>query len=321
MAEILGLALPFFGLILIGFIAAKIWNHGLDGLAWLHTFIIYFALPALFFQLLSKTPIEKLASVDFIFATLLATYAVFALSFAVGTINTGGDIAKSTIHGLAGAYGNVGYMGPGLALAVLGPQAAAPVAIIFCFDNALHFTLAPLLMAIGGTEKQDKGALILLVLKRVFTHPFIIATILGLAAATANWQPPLPIQTLLGYLSAAAAPCALFVMGITIAGARNNKIPLQLTPLVAIKLLIHPLLAYLLVSWIGDFEPVWVYTAVLMAALPTATNVFVIAGQYKVEVAQASTMVVVTTVASVISLTGILYLISKGILPHDLFPN
>ena len=60
---------------------------------------------------------------------------------------------EATIAGLAGGYGNIGYMGPGLALATLGSQAAAPVALIFCFDSILLFSLVPLLMALFGAEK------------------------------------------------------------------------------------------------------------------------------------------------------------------------
>ena len=50
---------------------------------------------------------------------------------------------------LAGAYGNIGYMGPGLALATVGAQAAAPVALIFCFETLLFFSLLPLMMALA----------------------------------------------------------------------------------------------------------------------------------------------------------------------------
>ncbi len=87
------------------------------------------------------------------------------------------------------------------------------------------------------------------------------------------------------------------------------------------KLLVHPIIVYVLLSWIGDFNPVWVYTAVLLAALPTATNVFVIAQQYDVWVGRASSMVIVTTLMSIVTVTGLLYAITTGLLPPDLFPR
>ncbi|MEM8750832.1 MAG: AEC family transporter [Pseudomonadota bacterium] len=322
MAQILAMALPFFGLIALGFIAAKVKKLSTDGLAWMNFFIIYIALPALFFNLLSETPVEKLTSWGFIFATLLGTYIAFAIAFSVGVFATDGDIPESTIQGLAGAYGNIGYMGPGLAIAALGEEAVVPVALIFCFDNTLHFAMAPLMMAIGGEGPKPKPMdMTLQVLKRIFTHPFIIATIVGVAAAIIGYRPPQAVGQLLDYLQNAAAPCALFAMGVTVALAPRGSLPKVLAVLVPIKLVLHPIIVYLLLSWVGDFEPVWVYTAVLLASLPTATNVFVISQQYGVWVARASSMVLVSTVASVFTVTGLLYLIATGALPADLFPG
>ena len=321
MGQILGIVLPFFGLIALGFAAAKFRPQPSGGLAWMNFFIIYIALPALFFNLLSKTPVAELASWGFIFACTLGTYCAFALAFCTGVLATDGDIPESTIQGLAGAYGNIGYMGPGIAIAALGPEAAVPVAIIFCFDNTLHFAMAPFMMAIGGRgQKRNTGDIALEVLKRIFTHPFIIATLVGVAAAILGFRPPDAMQRLLDFLSNAAAPCALFAMGITVAIAPKGSLPKVLAPLVAIKLFVHPVLVYLLLSWVGDFKPVWVYTAVLLAALPTATNVFVIAQQYDVWVARSSSMVLVSTLVSVVSVTFLLYAIATGFLPPDLFP-
>ena len=76
-----------------------------------------------------------------------------------------------------------------------------------------------------------------------------------------------------------------------------------------------------MLSAIGHFSEVWVYSAVLLAALPTATNVFVIAQQYGVWVERASATVLVRTCLSVASVTALLYLITTGMLPPDLLPN
>ncbi len=284
-------------------------------------FIIYIALPALFFNLLSQTPIDQLTNWGFIFASVLGTYCAFAIAFCAGVFSSDGDVPESTIQGLSAAYGNIGYMGPGIVLAAFGPEAAVPLALIFCFDNTLHFAIAPLMMSIGGTGPREGFAKATLkVLTRIFTHPFIIATIVGVAAAFVEFRPPDAIGKLLNYLMNAAAPCALFAMGVTIAMTPRGRIPKVMGILVPIKLIIHPLLVYLLVSWVGDFPPVWVYTAVLLSALPTATNVFVIAQQYETWIQRASSMVLVTTTLAVITVTGLLYLIQERIIPPDLFP-
>jgi malonate transporter len=321
MYDVIGLVIPFFGLIFAGYVVARLTRQPVEALGWMNTFILYVALPALFFQLLAKTPIEQLAAWGYIFGAVLATFLVFAAMFVGSVVRSGGEIAESTIKGLAAAYGNIGYMGPGIALLAFGDEAAVPVALIFCFENIMHFTLAPLLMAVSGGEHPTIGRLVLGVVKKIVLHPFIIATALGVLAAALHVAPPMPIERLLDYLARAAAPCALFAMGVTLALRPLRRMPVEIAPITALKLVVHPALCYLLLSLVGDYPPVWVYSAVLLAALPTATNVFVIAQQYGVWIERASASILVTTCVSVLTVTGLLYLITGGWLPPDLFPN
>lgn len=321
MLEIIGLISPFFGLVALGYFAGRIAKVPVEGLAWLNIFVIYVALPALFFQLLSRTPVEKLADVDFIALTTLGTFSIFILTLLLAALRTRGDLPASTIQGLAGAYGNIGYMGPGLAIAALGPGATVPVALVFCFDNTLHFVMTPLLMALAGDRSAPLGRLVLGVLGRIFGHPFILSTIVGVGAAVAEFEPPGPVDRTLDILAAAAAPCALFAMGVTLALRPLKRVPPELIALVPIKLLLHPLVVWLLLGLGSGFDPIWVQSAVLLASLPTATNVFVIAQQYGVWIERASAAILISTMASVGSVAAILYLFGADIVPADPFPD
>lgn len=319
MGGVIGLVLPFFGLIFLGYGVARITRQPVEALGWMNTFIIYVALPALFFQLLSKTPVHQLTNWGYIFGSVFSTYVAFSLMFVGSAIRSGGDIATSTIKGLAAAYGNIGYMGPGIALLAFGEKAAVPVAIIFCFENIMHFTIAPAMMALAGSDERPVRTVVFDIVRKIATHPFIVATAIGVAAAWFQFRPPEPLERLLDTLMRAAAPCALFAMGVTLALRPLKRVPEGIGQIVTIKLLLHPLICYLMLGWIGDFDPVWVYSAVLLAALPTATNVFVIAQQYGVWVERASATILITTVASVLTVTGLLYLMTEGYLPADLF--
>ncbi len=320
MSDVFSLVLPFFGLIFIGFAVAKFARQPLEALGWMNIFIIYVALPALFFQLLAKTPFEELTEWGFILGSAFATLIVFSTMFIGSMLVSRGEIAESTIKGLAAAYGNIGYMGPGLALLAFGEQAAVPVALIFCFENVMHFIVAPLLMAVSGKERTSLPRLVTEVLRKIFLHPFIIATLFGIAAAYFRFQPPQAVNLLLDYLARAAAPCALFAMGVTLALRPLKRIPHEMAPIVVLKLICHPLLCYVVLSWVGNFSETWMFAAVLLAALPSATNVFVIAQQYDVWVQRASASVLITTCFSVLTVTGLLYMIRAGLLPPDLFP-
>src|SRR5665213_1485902 len=261
MIDVLNLALPFFGLIFIGFACGKIKQIPDTALAWMNFFIVYVSLPALFYRILAQTPLEQLAQVDFVFATTLSTFWAFAVSFAIGMVIRRGNISESTIAGLAGGYGNIGYMGPGLALATLGPQAAVPVALIFCFDTLLLFTLVPFLMALAKPSQVSVGATAIEAVKRIVLHPLMIATAVGILSAAVHFQPPVALDRLMQFLQNAAAPCALFTLGVTVALRPLKKVPWEIPPLAFVKLVLHPAFLFVLLSLFGPFEQVWIDTA------------------------------------------------------------
>jgi predicted permease len=315
MLQVVTLAMPFFGVIFLGFASGKIARIPRSGLAWLDFYLIYVALPALFFDIVSKTPVEQLAQGRFIAAVALSTLATFVVAFAVGLPFAGRDLRIATFQGLVGAYGNVGYMGPGLLLASLGTAAAAPAALIFCTDVALVFTILPVMMALGGEERRPLGPTLALVARRVFTHPFIVATLVGAAAAIVGFETPAPLQATLTFLRNSAAPTALFAVGVTVALQPVGRSAPELPGLILVKLVVHPLIAWSVLSLLGGFDPVWIKAAVLMACLPPAATIFVAAQQYQVFVARAASAILFGTAASVFTVTAALWLIANDMIP------
>jgi malonate transporter len=322
MSELIGLfnlLAPFFGLIGLGFLCGKLVKQPESGLAWMQFFVIYVALPCLFYRLIADKPLDQLTNWPFVTATTLATLCAFSLSFAAGWRHTR-DLPQSVMQGVAGSYSNIGYMGPPLVLAALGQGASAPVVLIFVFDNLLLFSLVPLLMSVAGLERLSLPTTIRRIVWRILTHPFNVATMLGIAASYLHVELPAPANQIVTWLSGAAAPCALFILGVTVALRPLLRIPGEVPALVFTKLVLHPLVLWVLLSALGDFGATWTYAALTMAALPPALNIFVISTQYNVGVERASACVLLGTVVSMVTLTALLYVISTGILPYDLFP-
>jgi malonate transporter and related proteins len=317
MLDVINLALPFFGVIFLGFACGRLKQIPDSGLAWMTFFLIYLALPALFYRILARTPLDELNNAAFVIGTTLATASSFALAFGISRLLRRGQ-GNATIAGLAGAYGNIGYMGPGLALATLGPAATAPVALIFCFDNILLFSLAPMLMAFAGSERQRPGEIAREIARKILLNPLLLATFAGVASAALRFQPPTALDRLMQFMENAAAPCALFTLGVTVALRRLEQVPWEVPVVAAVKLVVHPALALLALSLVGPFDASWVYTAVLMAALPPALNVFIIARQYDVWVRQASSSVLLGTLASIVTLTTVMWLVKTQALPVSL---
>lgn len=313
MFQVLGMIAPLFTLIALGYFSGRWQRIPVGGLAWLNFFVIYLSLPALFFQVLSQTPFEQFRNPGFLVRTTAVTFAVFGLSFIVSYFIRRHSLQISTIQGLAGAYGNFGYLGPPLAIAAFGPEAAVPVALIFCLDNTMHFTLAPLLMAFGEKKKIGILTLVPQVLGRILKHPFMLATFAGIFGAWFQIELPVAADSLLQMLAGAAAPCALFAMGVTAAMRPLKRIPVDLFYLVPFKLILHPLLMFLVLRTVGDVPPVWSATAILLATLPTATNVFVFAQQYDTWTERALSAVVISTLFATITVTFFMYLLVQKV--------
>lgn len=312
MIDILNLALPYFGLIFIGFACGKFKRLPEAGLTWMNFFLLYVSLPALFFRIIARTPFEELNNPPFIIATTVATASAFTLSLFGSKLIGKLSWRESSMAGLAGGYGNIGYMGPGLALATLGAKAAVPVALVFCFDTIFLFSVTPLLMVLTDGERRPLLPTAALIAKQIFFHPLIVASYLGALVAFFHVPIPVGIDSMLQFLQSAAAPVALFVLGVTVALRPFTRMPWELPGIIGIKLIAHPLIVFGLLMALGPFPPQWAAAALLLASLPPALNVFVIARQYDTWIEPASAAVLIGTFVSVVTLTSVMWLISTG---------
>jgi len=312
MVDILNLALPYFGLIFIGFACGKARGLPEQGLAWMNFFLLYVSLPALLFGIMSKTPFEELNNPPFLIATTLGTTTAFFLALFTGRLLGRLPLREATLAGLSGGYGNIGYMGPGLALAVLGSKAAAPTALIFCCDSIFLFTIVPLLIALTDSKHPTLWHTLGVVVRQIVLNPLIMSACLGALAAALHLHLPVAVDRTVLFLENAAAPTALFVLGVTVALRPFGRVPWEVPGVIVIKLLIHPLVVFGLMLLLGPFAQPWAATAVLMASLPPALNVFVIARQNDSWIEPASVAVLIGTFASVVTLTSVMWALQTG---------
>jgi predicted permease len=143
-------------------------------------------------------------------------------------------------------------------------------------------------------------------------HPLIVASYCGALVAALHIQPPIAVDSMLQFLQSAAAPVALFALGVTVALRPFKRVPWEVPGMILVKLVIHPLIASGLLVLLGPFPEGWAATALLLASLPPALNVFVIARQYDTWIEQASTAVLLGTFVSVVTLTSAMWLIKTG---------
>jgi hypothetical protein len=231
-----------------------------------------------------------------------------------------GNVPEATIQGLAGSWPNSALLAPGLTIAMFGPAAALPTALIFGFDLIVLAAVTPLMMALGGVDQRKPAEMAQAIVRRIVFHPIVLATVLGLIFAAAEISWPDPVDAVFALLRGAAPAAALFAVGATLATAQASLVPRELPYLAACKLVVHPMIVYVLLSWVGNFPPEWVYTAVLIAALPSAQEVLAYARAYNSLEGRAGAAVLAVSILSIVTLTALIYLIGSRILPADLFP-
>src|SRR5207253_487483 len=117
--------------------------------------------------------------------------------------------------------------------------------------------------------------------KQIVFNPMVLSTLVGLAWAIIGLRLPTPVIAYMNILAGALTPCALFAIGLALSLEGVRKSLAASTALAVVKLVVMPLLVYVLCAAFG-LNPLYTNAAVICAAVPTAKTVYILAGQYKV---------------------------------------
>jgi len=217
--------------------------------------------------------------------------------------------ASSTMYGMAASMTNTGFVALPILHSIYGQPAVLPAAIATVFVAAVMFPATVILLEQEVSGKDAKAAHPAVLMKQIVLNPMLLSTLLGLAWAIGGLPIPAPLAAYLNIFAGALTPCALFAIGL---GLSLQGIAASLAGslvLAAIKLVFMPLIVYGLCV-ISGLNPLYTIAAVICAAVPTAKTVYILAGAYKVEEALVASTVSVTTLLSVVTLLGWLYLLS-----------
>jgi len=310
MDVVLGIVLPVFGLIGVGYVVGKLGllnGAALQGLT-NYTFLIAFS--ALLFRAMRNVRFETLEPhilVDYFAGTLLA----FLLAVLLGSFVFGLRLAEQAFMALGSCFSNGVGLGIPLVLQAYGEDGLTPFLMITALHSLVWLTLAALLVELDRPD-AGIGARLWASFLAMIRHPVLVAIAAGMVwGAIANatgWHLPDFVERMLKLLSDSAAPCSLVGLGASLAAIRVAGQLDQTLSMTAIKLLIAPALVFLATHLIFALPPLWVAIATLYAALPTGANVYLFAQRYGVYVARSTSVVLVSTALSVLSLTVLLAL-------------
>jgi malonate transporter and related proteins len=305
----LTVVLPIFALIFAGWLARRVGVLGAQATSELNRFVVYLALPALLFDIVAHANWATIWQPGFVAAFGLGSALIFGLTLAL-RLRSPRHLADAAIDGLNAGYANTGFIGFPLALVALGREAMAPTLVATIITACLLFAVAIVLIETGLQNETRKRRLALKVGGVLLRNPLLIAPVLGAAIPLSGLSVPAPGETFLKLLGGAASPCALVALGLFLAdkresGERDLK---SAGLLVGLKLLAQPALTWALAAKVFSLNPLLTHTAVLLAALPTGTGPFMLAELYRREAGVTSRVVLTSTVASLLTISGYLAL-------------
>jgi predicted permease len=308
MLAILLKTLPFFALIGVGYIAGRTRFFSEEATAYLTRFVFYFALSAMLFGFAASLDLSAIFSWSFVFAYLTATTIVWLIVAAVALARrTSAEEAVFEAH--TGVIGNVGFLGIPMLALLLGPDAVGPVLLVLAVDLIVFSSILTMVITglrAGRVSAQTFGILAMGLLK----NPMIVSVGLGIAWGSTGLALPGPVTEFMTILGAAATPCALFAIGASLAGRSAERVEVAAWLSFA-KLVLHPL-AVVGACWLFGVTGYQAGVMIAAAALPVAGNVFILAQHYRVAPQRVSTAILLSTAASVLTVTAVIALISQG---------
>ncbi|MDF1735610.1 MAG: AEC family transporter [Minwuia sp.] len=306
MTSVINAVLPLFAMVLVGFAAMRFRLMGEAALSGLNTFVYFFALPVMLFFTMARAPILDLFDWRLIVAFSGTSVTIFLIALLGGAVLFRNTFQERAVIAGASSFGNIVYLGIPLAIASLGPAAGPPAGMIVVADNLIIISLTMFCMEAAAPGAVSIPRLFAQVFRGFLRNPFMIAMLVGVVVGIIQIPIPEPLDRFGSLLGGAAGPCALFALGGSLHGRPIAEGKGEVGFAVILKLAMMPLLAWVAAALLLDLPGETVALIVLIAGLPTGANIFVLATQYEVASARASTIVLVTTGLAVISVSGIL---------------
>jgi len=283
-------------IILLGFLLAHFGVLGSDSQLLFSRLVFFVATPALLFQTLATAPVDQLLTSGLVVAALsfVGTAGIYVLLARTTLRRSTGD---TVLGALSSAYVNAGNLGLPITVYVLGTASfIAPVLLMQLL------VITPLAFAVLDAVVSRRRPSMWGIISQPLRNPITVGSLLGLLCSLAGWQVPALVAAPIGLIAGMAVPGVLLAYGVSL---RLGPRPIaggsvwELALVCSLKLLVQPVLAYVAARWLFDLDGRALLAATVVAALPTAQNIFVYATRYNRATTLARDSIFVTTALSV----------------------
>ena len=302
---------PIYFSIAIGYLATRFGLFAKADRQVFGKFVINLAVPALLFKAFAERPVSEVLNVDYILAYLVGSFAVIGLGLfwcrRIAHLNR----TTSALYAMGMACSNSVFIGYPVLLLTLPSVAGIAMALNTILENLI---VTPVMLALaesGRVKSQRWNRVIAQSLIRLASNPMIIGLCGGFVFSLLGWKLPKPIGQTLDLFAMSTGALSLFVIGSTLVGLPMRGMAKQVVPIVVGKLIFHPLAVMLALSVLpligmATVAPDLRMAAILMAAVPMLSIYPILAQLYGQEEFSAAALLM-TTVASFVTLSGVLW--------------
>jgi predicted permease len=306
MPVLLNVVAPVFGILGLGFLAARLRLLDPPGIRGLVLFVFHFAIPVLLYRSLAEMTLPDAIPWAFLAAFYAGALAVYAAGMALARWGYGRPLKDQAIWGMGAGFSNTVLLGIPIVLTGLGPEAALPLFLIIGFHSAVLMPVTVALLHLDVGEGAGRRGQAAMVVREIVKNPIVMGLALGLLANVTGVSLPGPLDRMAELLGAAAVPCALFAMGASLAAYPAGGDTPPALALAFLKLVVHPLVVWLLVGPLLGLEGIWLSTAVVVAAMPTGVNVYLFAARYDAAPSVAARTVLLASALSMVTVSLLL---------------
>lgn len=303
MAHILGIVAPVFLLIALGWGASRRGLVDPAGIRGLLDFTFYAAMPALLFGSIADAPPVRLVNVAGSF--LAGAVALFFVLLPVGRRLLRLERAPAGMFALNSIYGNTVMMGVPLIQAAYGPEGVANLLAVVAFHSATLLPLGAVVVESGLGMRPGLAQTLRSVLRGMFTNPVVVSVLVAVVWRVLDVPMPFALKSLTSLLGGAAPPVALFCLGASLPRGGIGGSIAEIGIATLVKLVVMPALVGAIAFAVG-VRGVAFSTVVVAAGMPTGANAFLLARKLGASTESAAGVVLVATICSVITLTGLL---------------
>ncbi len=318
MLDILAITGPIYLVVLAGYLATRMGLFARADMQVFGKFVLNLALPALIFNALAQRRIGEILHPGYLLSYLFGSLLMLALAYTVGRRLGGLNRTRSTFLAMGVSCSNSSFIGFPILMLTVAPVAGVALGLNVIVENLV---MLPILLAMaesaragggGGTWHQTLKQSV----RRLSRNPLVLAVMAGLVVSLAELKLPQPVVRTVNLFAQASGSVSLFAIGGTLYGLPLTSGWQRVLPLVAAKLIGHPLAVLLVASLLPllgvmPMAPDLRAAALLMAAMPMLSIYPILALAYG-EADRSAAALLICMVISFFTLSAWMWIVHPG---------